>query len=61
MVYTGANVMPVDPVGIWSAGRKILVIKFNGTTGSIDVSMWLSGALLCIFFVKFCLSGVAGY
>ena len=30
--------MPVGPVGIWSAGRKALVIKFNGTTGSIVVS-----------------------
>ena len=29
--------------------EDILVIKFNGTTGSIVVSMWLSGALLCIF------------
>ena len=44
-----ANVMHVGPVSIWSAGRKALVIKFNGTTGSIVVSMWLSGALLCIF------------
>ena len=49
MVYTGANVMHVGPVSIWSAGRKALVIKINGTTGSIVVSMWLSGALLCIF------------
>ena len=49
MVYTGANVMPVGPVGIKSAGRNILVVKVNGTTGSIVVSMWLSGALLCIF------------
>ena len=31
------------------AGSNILVVKFNGTTGSIVVSMWLSGALLCIF------------
>ena len=38
MVYTGANVMPVGPVGIWSAGKKVSVIKFNGTTGSIVVS-----------------------
>ena len=41
--------MHVGPVSIWSAGRKALVIKFNGTTSSIVVSMWLSGALLCIF------------
>ena len=62
MVYTGENVMHVGPVSIWSAGRKALVIKFNGTTGSIVVSMWLSGALLCVFlFVKLHLSGVAGY
>ena len=38
MVYTGANVMPVGPVGIWSAGKKVSVIKFNGTTSSIVVS-----------------------
>ena len=37
-VYWGKYVMLVGPVSSWSAQRKALVIKFNGTTGSIDVS-----------------------
>ena len=49
MVYTGPNVMPVGLVGIWSAGRKALVIKFNVTTSSMVVSKCSWVVSYCVF------------